>query len=394
MAKEQLRQLLSLIETATDQKGLAQSRKRQEAVWLGKESDYLPWLLTGPVPERGKFPHYNLREQFYDPEKMLWEQLWTALAVLRGKSDAVPSVRVSFGTGFLASVFGLKQMVFPDKMPWLQERLSKKQILALSPEKLEPIEEKGLMPECHRYIKIYQDYLKGTVVRIYLPDTQGVFDLAHLVYGDDLFYQLYDDFSFVEHLLTLTAYVYRRASEIIKGWIGEPATAGFHGGTLYLAGCGVRSCEDTTTLISPGLVEKVLPIALQAVAPFGGWFHFCGDGRTLLDKLLQAREVRGINFGNPEKYDWITTLQKIASAGKVYSGSIPRKEGENLVSYCRRVVSYLPGKGNLILTGGLFPGEDPGEAVAVWQTSQEERFNSRIRGRCKTPDHSRCSRGN
>ena len=374
MLRENLKQLIGLIQEATDEKRLAAGQTRQAAVWQHQSVDFLPLLLTGQVPERERFPRYNLQEQFFDPEKMLLEQLWVALAVLRGGGDAVPSVRVNFGTGFLASVFGLSQKIFPDKMPWLHERLTKRQLLELSPEKLEPVEEKGLMRQCRLYLQVYQEYLKPTAVKIYLPDTQGVFDLAHLIYGDDLFYQLYDDFDFVEHLLELTGYVYRRASQILKDWIGEPATSGCHSATLYMAGCGVRSCEDTTTLISPGLVEKVLPFAFKSVAPFGGWFHFCGDGRTLLDRLLQAPEVKAVNFGNPEKYDWKKTLSQIETSGKIYFGSIPRKDGEDLKSYYRRVLSYLRRKGNLILIGPLSPGETQEEAMKIWHSLQEENL--------------------
>ncbi len=372
--KEELKKLLGLIREEAGKHNLSPGQERQSLVWQGKEPDFLPLLVYGPVPERENYARYDLKEQFYDPEKMLYEQLWTALAVLRGKADGLPSVRVNFGTGFLASVFGLSQEIFPDRMPWLQQHLNKKQLLSLSPEKLEPLEEKGLLPACRDYLSVYQGYLKETPVKIFLPDTQGVFDLAHLVYGDNLFYEFYDDFAFVEHLLTLSAYVYQRASQIIKGWIKEPLKASYHSNCLYADGCGVRSCEDSTTLLSPGLIEKVLPFSLQAVSPFGGWFHFCGKNEFLLEKLLQAGEVVAVNFGNPEKFCWEETLPGIEAAGKVYFGTVPRKEDESLSVYFRRILSYLSRKGTIILIAPVRSGENCSDARAFWYESQEKIF--------------------
>jgi len=370
-----LSEVIGLIKEELDVKALEDGKKRQAAVWEGKEPDYLPLIFGAANPERDQYPKYDMKEQFFDPEKMLYEQLWGPLSVLRARSDAVPSIRVNFGTGFLCSVFGLNQQIFPDKMPWLQEHLSKDAILKLKPGDLEPIAEKGLMPEFKRYITLYQEKLKGLPVHIYLPDTQGAFDVAHLIYRDDIFTDLYDDAPFISHLLSLTEYVYRNASRLMKEWIGEPMDSGYHGGTLYMSGCGVRSCEDSTTLLSPGLVrEQVMPYLRKSVAPFGGWVHFCGDGQGLLEPLLSAPEVKGVNFGNPERFDWPVTMARIAAAGKVYFGGIPRGEKEQLSDYFTRILALLPKKGNLIMGAPLREGEDRADAMTLWHRLQDKRF--------------------
>jgi len=373
--KVPLTELLGLIKKEVDTTILRQAKERQAAVWDGREPDYLPILVSEEsLPERKNYPVFDLKEQFFDPEKMLYEQLWPVLGILRAKGDGVPSVRVNFGTGFLATVFGLKQEVFPDKMPWLKCHLTKDEILKLTPEKLEPISEKGLMPDCRRFIQFYQEKLDGTPVRIYLPDTQGPFDLAHLVVGDSIFTEFYDDPTFVRHLLTLTTYVYRTASLKIKEWIGEAETSGYHSGNLYMSGCGVRACEDTTTLLSPGLIAVTLPFLQEGLKPFGGWVHFCGSGQNLLNQILELSEVRGVNFGNPEKYPWKETIARIASAGKIYYGNVFRNDGESLSDYFERVLSGLKIKGNLICCPSLKPGESSHEAVTAWRKIQDRLF--------------------
>src|SRR5450830_1910300 len=139
-------ELLGLLRKEVDPVVLGKAQERQAAVWEGKKPDYLPILLCeSAIPERNQYPVFDLKEQFFHPEKMLYEQLWPVLGVLRSKSDSVPSVRVNFGTGFLATVFGLEQDIFPDKLPWLQRHLIKEDILKMTVGDLEPVAEKGLL---------------------------------------------------------------------------------------------------------------------------------------------------------------------------------------------------------------------------------------------------------
>jgi len=368
-------ELLGLIKKEVDPAVLGKARERQAAVWEGKRPDYLPILLSGSaIPERNQYPVFDLKEQFFDPKKMLYEQLWPALGVLRSKSDSVPSVRVNFGTGFLATVFGLEQDIFPDKMPWLQRHLVKEEILKMTVKDLEPVAEKGLMPDCLEYIKFYREQLHGTPIKIYLPDTQGPFDIAHLVLSDSIFTEFYDDPAFVRRLLTLATYAYRTASRIIKQWIGEPETGGCHSNGLYLSGCGVRACEDTTTLLSPALLAVVTPFIQEALEPFGGFVHFCGSGQNLLDRILRLPAVKGVNFGNPERYPWGEVIAQIVSAGKVYYGSVGRNEKEPLSEYFERVLSGLKTKGNLIFTPAINPDEPASEAITLWHKIQDRCF--------------------
>lgn len=369
-----LKELIDLILEETDNNVLNAGRERQSAVWEKRDMDYLPIIVNGTVPERDKYPKYDMQEQFYSPEKMLCEQLWSVLAALRGQSDILPSVRVNFGTAFLPAIFGLTQEITPDKMPWLKQHLDKKSIMDLSPEKLEPTEEKGLMPECRKYTMFYRDALKNTPVKIFLPDTQGVFDIAHLVMGNAIFTELYDDTECITHLLSLSSYVYKKASLLIKKWVDEPLNSGYHGNSLFMSGCGVRSCEDTTTLISPKFYPLIMPFLQNSLSDFGGLVHFCGGDYKLLEELLKLPEVKGINFGNPERFEWNKTINKISGAGKIYYGTVFRNDGEKLPDYIQRVLSPLKRKGNLIFTPVLNEGEKPGEVISLWHHLQDKHF--------------------
>jgi len=217
-----------------DREALSKGRERMASIWRGEEPDYLPIILS--APEAGNFAHYNLLKQFHDPEKMLVEQLWGLVGLARARSDAQLSVRANFGTGFLASIFGLEQEVFPDKMPWLKKRLPKDRISSLDPEGLGDISRKGLLPKAVKYYNFFASHSDGRF-GLYLPDTQGPFDLAHLLRGEEIFTDLHDDPGFVRHLLSLATTAYVEASKFLKRAIGEPLDRGFHS-TLWMEGGG------------------------------------------------------------------------------------------------------------------------------------------------------------
>ncbi len=357
-----------------EQAPLQSQRRRQAAVWRGEKLDYLPLLLAGgSTLERKNFPSYNLKEQFFDKEKMLYEQAWAALSTVRAGGDALPSVRANLGTGFLASVFGLEEEVFADKMPWLKEHLRKEEIKKLSVEGLNPISEKDLISRAKEYMGFFKEKLDEKA-SVYIPDTQGPFDLAHLIRGDEIFTDLYDDPDFAHHLMELSTYVYIAATKYLKKVVDEPLNTGHHGNSLYMGNCGVRCCEDTTTLLSPDLVKKfVAPYIKKALAPFGGgWIHFCGKGNHLLDIFLEIPEVKGINFGNPENYDPAEILPKLESKGKIYYGSFPRKEKEGMEEYFVRLLKPLHKKGTFLLGFSLPEGEESSSVLSLWHSVQDK----------------------
>ncbi|MCM8789029.1 MAG: hypothetical protein NC907_04495 [Candidatus Omnitrophica bacterium] len=375
MERVPLDELIGMIKKEYDEKKMALAIKRQEAVQNNCEPDYIPIVLYGKVPEMEKFPSYDMKQQFYDPEKMLYTQLWGCLSTLRGKGDNIPCVRVNFGTGFLATIFGLNQEVFPDKMPWTREHLDKNEILRLKIEDLEPVEKKGLMPDWIRYTEFYKSKLKEIpFVRMYLSDTQGVFDLAHLVAGDRIFTEFFDDEKFVDYLLDFTTSVYVSASVLMKNFIGEPLCRGFHSG-IFMANAGVRSCEDTTTLLSPELFKKVYPYFEKAISKFGAFLHFCGRGSHLMEFFLQCPYIKIINFGNPERFDWIDTMRAIAKNRKTYYGAVKRQENESLTEYLTRVLEPLEKKSNLIFAPQLRKGEEPQEVIEIWHSLQDNKFS-------------------
>ena len=103
----ELPEVLGLLAAARDEGRIETGRRRMEAVSRGQAPDYLPLSFGAPV-DRSGLPRYSMREQFYNREPMLVEQLWPAIGMARSGSDIQPTVRPQLGVGFVASLVGIE----------------------------------------------------------------------------------------------------------------------------------------------------------------------------------------------------------------------------------------------------------------------------------------------
>ncbi|NOZ20249.1 MAG: hypothetical protein GXP25_04085, partial [Planctomycetes bacterium] len=333
-------EILALLEPDPDR--LAQGRERQARVWRNEAPDAVPVISGGgAVPEKEKYPHYTKAEQFDDKEKMLVEHLWGVISLARGSSDAQLAIRPNLGVGFIPSLFGMEtKFVQEDQMPWIIGHLSKEE---LAEAEVPDVRNAGLMPKCLEMIAYFKEKLDGKA-HVYLADTQGPFDIAHLIRGHDIYTDIYDDPDFVHHLLALCTETYIEVSKVMKEAIGEPLDSGYHA-TGYMGNGGVRLCDDSAINVSGDTYrEFIQPYVQRALEPFGGgWYHFCGRGHQILDAIIETDGVRGINFGNPEMYDYADILSRVRARGKFYKGAIPPEPDETLDAYANRISGYLDG---------------------------------------------------
>lgn len=315
------------------------AKKRQTAVWRGEKPDAWPIFLSAPLTaEQREIPSPNLREAFYDADLMLCSQVRGACGTFNARSDSVPSIRANFGTGVTLACLGLQQEIFSDKMPWLQQHLTRDEVAKLEPDdiKIQGDFERAL-EFMRRFIEILGDSLP-----VYCLDTQGPLDLAHLILGDDIFLAFYDDPSFSHHLMEIALEVGIRTHTWLKEVTGEPLIEQHHGG-LYAQNMGVRICEDTSAIIGPELIEKfVMPYTQRLAQHFGGaWIHYCGRNDHLTEAVCRIPEIRAVNFGHIPGHEHLhiveEDMERFAEYGKVYHGNFPRFENESGRDYLRRM---------------------------------------------------------
>ena len=329
-SKFDVKQLPELLDF--DYEHIQRSRERQCRFWRGGKLAAPLLFIGGKLSEKQKtIPEYNFKEIFTDKEKMLCSEVRAACAAVNGHSDTVPSIRANLGTGTVLSCLGLEQECFPDKMPWLKEHLTKEQIIKLSPDDIQPRGTFARGLEMMRYFK----EVMGDSIPIYVMDTQGPFDLAHLILGDELFIQLYDDPQFVHHLMNICLELGIKTHRWMKEVIDEPLTSLHHGNILYSDCFGIRICEDTTVLLSPGHIEEfAISYSRRLAREFGGaWVHYCGYNEGLTDSILASPEFKALNFGHipghEQEIDFYKNMEKFKKAGKINFNGWPKLPGES-----------------------------------------------------------------
>ena len=397
--EEEIDRILDLLHP--DKEVIEKGKRRQEAIWRGDEPDFLPILIGGirnlyteageckvgydwnlkfahgglvggvKVPEFDLFPHYDLKEQFYHKEKMLAEYIWELIAWARCKSDAQLCIRSNHGVAIVPSIFGARYQVFPDKPPWFKNHLSIDRIIR---QDLSDIEGKGLYPKISEFMRYFKQKLQGKA-QVYLPAVLGPFDTAHLLRGTDVFLDIYDHPSSVFKLMEKTTEIFIESNLLWKKVIDEPLTTAMYD-SVYMANCGVRITEDSSILLSPKMWNKfVKPFVKEALKPFGGGvIHFCGKTDHLLDAYLSLPEVKGINLGQPELYDYESTINKFIAAEKVFIGRcLPKKKEESVKDYFCRVLDPLKGKKRGLVFQPAGEGEwpEPDEIIDLWHSVQE-----------------------
>ncbi len=330
-----------------------------------------PSLLLIPASVQPLYDTSEYKRRFGDPELMWQAEMSRAREVIDWPTDGLPTVRPNLGVVFIPAMAGLDYEIREDQMPWPGHPLSREAIRRIPTIDITTAETIKL---ALRFYEIHRRW-GGTDVFAYSPDTQGVFDIAHLLYREPILYELVEDPGWIRELMSTSLDLYLRASILIKSAIGENAREMVHGhGTpqgVFFTTAGVRISEDTPTLLSPRAIETwVLPYIEKAAAPFGGAFiHYCGRHKFFFEALCRMESVRAIDLGNSESYDPSWLLKHCADSGTVLYSRLPAHTGETWKAYTIRLGNLVADTGaRVILRPTTWPDDRRSceEMLALW----------------------------
>lgn len=338
------------------------------------------WARQGPsllLSSPDKAPLYETRDyarRFADPQLMWETEMRRAEVLLDWPTDGIPTVRPNLGVVFLPSLAGQGCEVADQQMPWPGQPLGRSAAAAARKANVATAE---LMRRAERFYQIHHEQ-GGTEVAAYHPDTQGVFDVSHLLCGDEIFLALAGDPAEQREVLDLLDAcldLYVRATRRIKQCLGEADQTMIHGhgtaqGVLF-PDAGVRLSEDTATLLSPAALDRfVMPCLERAAVPFGAAFvHYCGWHQPFFAKLCSADRVRAIDLGNPEKYDVAWLLERCAATETILYSRLPPLPSESPLAYVQRLGALVRLTGaRVILRATVTPRScsEAAEMLAAW----------------------------
>ena len=247
------------------------------------------------------FTRYTMQETHDDFAKMMVNELIGALSHIESDSDGIPMIRANYGVGILPSAFGVNCRIVNDSMPWCDSvgREGAQKILlkgmpdigaGFGQKVLDAYaffkEQLSAYPKCKQAIKLYH------------PDYQGAFDIAHLIFGADIYWELYDDPDFVCDLMQLISQTYVRNLKFIKQLI-QDETEGYvyHWGHLFPGSVVLR--DDSAVNLSKDMYnEFIAPFNNQILSEFGsGSVHFCGRADQWVFEMAKQPKILGYNVG-------------------------------------------------------------------------------------------------
>jgi hypothetical protein len=322
--------LLDKLEASIDLEHVASTENLHQELWTGGRLPYVP-CVTGVVPDCG-WPTYRFSERWDDLEKNLINSLGWVYSGALLKDDRLYQVRPEYGVINIPELFGLETIISDEgnSMPeGLHETDKIRALVEAGVPDFESCPHNKKVLEFLAYSKeVLGQYEKlSKVVHYTLPDTQGPFDLACLIWGSDVFLGIYDEPELFDGLLDLITRTFIQYNSCLKKFVGEPMDSAYHIAGLKLVRGGIRICDDSSTLIQGELYStKVAPQNVKAFAPFGGgWLHFCGNGNHILPTVLNdIPGVHALHLGNPDMHDFCALTKELEKRGIVlfWSGAL------------------------------------------------------------------------
>jgi len=276
-------------------------------VFAGEEMEQLPFLWSDLPPIADEdWPDFPYNDTFVDREKMLLSQLRAPFIHYQAGDDHPLNIRTNYGTVILPSILGASWQLTETSMPWAHHLPDRAAIRRLLEAGL-PDVKAGLGRACLETAAYYREALApyprlSRYVHIYHPDLQGPFDVAHLLWGPDIFVALYDCPERVHQLLDLVTRAYIAWLSHWKAFMGEGNDWTAHWSLLMRGGALLR--DDTPVMLSKAqYLEFVQPYDQRVLDVFGGCIHYCGRGDQFVAEMAAGRKLYGLNISQPELND-------------------------------------------------------------------------------------------
>jgi len=268
------------------------------------------------------YPRVHVNDALADYDLMLQSEL-SALSYCLSNASRTAGVWLGgYGTGVLSSILGAEIYVVPrelNTLPTTRAVGSDDRIREIVEHGV-PSLERGLgkrIFECGEiFAEVFAKYPKiSACVNVFHPDLQGPLDIAELLWGENMFYAMYDDPDLVHALLsviteTFTA-VMNRWQTIFPLHPEINCYKFYH----YLGGILLR-CDSAMNL-SPELYrEFAMPYDTRLYERFGGGaMHFCGRGDHYIEVLSEVPGLTGVNLAQPEYNDMETIYRHTVDKG-------------------------------------------------------------------------------
>jgi hypothetical protein len=335
-ADDVVRQILDRLEARIDLDHSAAASARHQAALDYASVDRLPLTIYQPFEGADVAP-YPYPEAFADPAKMMVNELLTGFTSLYHavdlRDDAPYCLRPNVGTTVIASMFGAEIRLVEDNPPWVMPFDDVKRIRDLVNAPL-PNLRAGLgqrvIDQYTYYHTAVADYPRcRAALQFTLPDLQGPFSIAELLWGSAIYPAFYDDAELVRGLLVQITTQIIRVYHALVGMTRDVPDDGYCRQHAASVKGKLLLRDDSMVNLSPKMYrDVVLPYDQQIGETLGGiGVHFCGNGMHQVPNLLGIPSVQSLDLGQPEQND-LYALYALAAPKRVALARVSVPESE------------------------------------------------------------------
>jgi hypothetical protein len=369
-ADQLVRRILDYLEPRVDLTHVRQAAARHRAALRYEPVDHIP--LVCYLPYGGEqFTAYPYPEAYADPAKMMVNELLVGFTSLYHavdlRDDAPYCLRPNLGVGIVASLFGARIRVLEEGMPWVEPLEGGADTLRSMLDRPLPALDAGLLPRVLDQYAYFREALAPyphcrEAFQLTIPDLQGPFSTAELLWGAGIYLALFDTPELVKAVLRRVVEVMQLVLPRLEQEARDTLGPGLH--HQHGAGVGGRILvrNDSAVNVSPAHYRRlILPADArlgETVGAHGGvGIHFCGDGSHHVPAMLSIPGLASFDLGQPDRVD-LGRLYAQAAPQRVALVRLTLPEAELTAE---QVKARFPTGVNLI-----YPAPDVATAHRVW----------------------------
>ena len=282
-------------------------------------------------------------DRLADPITMLKGELDEICYHIEIGDDRLPMVRVQFGTPQVAAAFGSEIAIPENNLPAAKTHPLKniEDIYKLQM----PLLDAGWYGKLKTFTDVFKENLPESVL-ITHPDIQGPFNNAHLIRGNDILMDFYDNPEAVEALLDVVTDYMIKLVPRLKQMISDDKEWFYDWGAIWKGAARISNCS--MQMISPELYTQYVyqrdKRLMEAIG--GGRIHYCGKSEKVIWEFFKIPGLNAFEFdGNYLDFQKIcaaapehTVVNFFANPGsKTYEelvkGNWPKKKNIVIVSW-------------------------------------------------------------
>jgi len=343
--------------------------KRYEKLYEDyKDMTLNPSISKPKIIINAPISNYTWEEMLDDPYKMFKNELDKLKQHIEIKDDRVLSTRVNFGTAQIAAAFGCDMYIPPNNLPCAKNHILTDIDNVYKLEK--PSFKAGWYKKLETFTEFYLENLPKHI-HIQLPDIQSTFNNAHLIRGNDIIFDFYDEPEKLKYLLDFITDYMTDLTKYLNKMINHKEGWFFDWGAMWKGNARISNC--TVHLISPKMYEQYI---LERDKKFlksinGGRMHYCGAHTEVIESFLKEKFITGLDIDSG--------LHSLWDVSNMLPGNVPLliDNDEDSKTIEKLLEGHWPNKRNIILNIYVNSKESGKQLLKKLRESSDRYYNDK-----------------